>query len=46
MSLIFHDNGIISDMSVDYQDFSVTQKLTALEVKPVSDLCGGNKADP
>jgi len=46
MSLIFHDNGIISDMSVDYQDFSVTQKLTALESKPVMSICRGDKGDP
>jgi hypothetical protein len=46
MSLIFHDNGIISDMSVDYQDFSVTQKLTALETKAVIDVCRDDKANP
>lgn len=32
MSLVFHENGIISDMIVDYDDFSVTQKLVALEM--------------
>ena len=32
MSLIFHENGVISDMEVDYGDFSVTQKLRAIEV--------------
>jgi hypothetical protein len=31
MDLILHDNGIISDMRVDYKDFSVTQKLAGLE---------------
>lgn len=31
MSLVFHDNGLISDMLIDYDDFSVTQKLVALE---------------
>lgn len=31
MSMIFHENGIISDMLIDYDDFSVTQKLVALE---------------
>ncbi len=31
MSLVFHDNGIISDMTIDYDDFSVRQKLVALE---------------
>ena len=29
--MIFHESGIISDMLVEYQDFSVTQKLIALE---------------
>ncbi len=31
MSMIFHENGIISDMLIEYDDFSVTQKLVALE---------------
>ncbi len=31
MDAVFHDNGVISDMLVEYRDFSVTQKLTALE---------------
>lgn len=31
MSMVFHDNGIISDMTIDYDDFSVRQKLVALE---------------
>ena len=31
MSMVFHENGIISDMLVEYDDFSVTQKLVALE---------------
>lgn len=31
MDAIFHENGVISDMLVDYDDFSVTQKLVALE---------------
>lgn len=43
MSLVFHENGIISDMNVDYNDFSVTQKLVALEAKPLGDLCGAGK---
>jgi hypothetical protein len=30
MSMIFHENGIISDMLIDYGDFSVRQKLLAL----------------
>ncbi len=31
MSIIFHENGVISDMVIDYDDFSVSQKLVALE---------------
>ncbi len=37
MSIVFHENGVISDMLVDYDDFSITQKLVALEkIEPVS----------
>lgn len=39
MSLIFHDNGIISDMLIEYDDFSVTQKLVSLE-RASADSCG------
>jgi len=31
MDIIFHENGIISNMLVEYKDFSVSQKLIALE---------------
>ncbi len=31
MKMVFHENGVISDMFIDYDDFSVTQKLVALE---------------
>ncbi len=31
MDIVLHENGIISDMVVDYEDFSVSQKLIALE---------------
>jgi hypothetical protein len=34
MDILLHDNGIISDMHVDYKDFSVRQKLSALENVP------------
>jgi len=37
MSMVFHENGVISDMDVDYGDFSVTQKLIAIE--PLDDAC-------
>lgn len=31
MSMVFHENGVISDMLIEYDNFSVTQKLVALE---------------
>lgn len=31
MSLVFHENGVISDMVVEYGDFSVAQTLSALD---------------
>ena len=31
MEVILHENGVISDMRVEYRDFTVTQTLTALE---------------
>lgn len=31
MNVVFHENGVISDMIVEYKDFTVTQKLVALE---------------
>lgn len=34
MDLVFHENGIISDMTIEYDDFSVSQKLVALEKLP------------
>ncbi len=37
MSIIFHENGVISNMNVDYGDFSVTHKLVAL--KPLEYGC-------
>lgn len=44
MSMIFHDNGVISDMLIEYDDFSVTQKLVALERLPEDKSCA-HKAD-
>lgn len=41
MSLLFHKNGVISDMEVDYGDFSVSQKLVAIE--PLSGTCDSDK---
>lgn len=38
LTMAFHENGVISDMMIEYGDFSVSQKLVALEsVK--SDSC-------
>lgn len=44
MNMVLQDNGVISDMRVDYKDFSVTQKLIALE--PVKAESCGNDAAP
>lgn len=38
MSVVFHENGLISDVVIDYKDFSVSQKLVALE--KLTDNCG------
>lgn len=40
MSVVFHENGIISAMDIDYGDFSVAQKLVALE--PLEAVCDGS----
>lgn len=37
MSLVLHDNGVISDMLIEYDDFSVTQTLVAVE--PLNGSC-------
>ena len=42
MSLLLHENGIISDMIVDYKDFSLSQKLVSLTPIP-QDQCGRTK---
>lgn len=31
MSMVFHDNGVVSEMHVEYDDFSIRQNLIALE---------------
>lgn len=42
MDIIFHENGVISDMLIEYDDFSVSQKLIALE--PVeAQVCKNNQ---
>ncbi len=42
MSVVFHENGVISDVTIDYKDFSVRQKLVALE--KLEDICGKPEA--
>ncbi len=37
MNLVFHENSLISDMLIEYDDFSVSQKLIAVE--PIEDSC-------
>lgn len=39
MDLIAHDNGVISDISIEYPDFTVHQALTAVEKLEIPD-CG------
>lgn len=41
MDIVLHDNGIISDMHVDYKDFSVRQKLAAIE-RVAPKACGAS----
>lgn len=43
MSAIFHDNGVISDMTVEYKDFTVHQSLKALQKLDV-EACGAAAA--
>jgi hypothetical protein len=42
MDIAIHDNGVISDMHIEYDDFSITQKLVALE--PLPGGCPANKS--
>ncbi|MBL4804888.1 MAG: DUF1849 family protein [Alphaproteobacteria bacterium] len=37
MTLVYHQNSLISDMLIEYDDFTVSQKLVAVE--PVEDGC-------
>lgn len=43
MSMVFHDNGVVSDMLIEYGDFSVRQKLVAIE-KLEGEPCGAKKS--
>lgn len=38
MNVVFHENGLISDIIIEYHDFTVSQKLVALE--PLESTCG------
>ena len=44
MDLVFHENGVISDMIIDYDDFSVSQRLTAIE--KIDTTCDTDKSKP
>jgi hypothetical protein len=44
MTMVLHDNGIISDMTIEYDDFTVSQTLIALESVPPA--CGTKKYNP
>lgn len=37
MNVVFHENGVISDIIIEYHDFTVSQKLVALE--PLGSAC-------
>lgn len=39
MSIILHENGVIRDMVIDYEDFSISQKLVALEDLSDDEFC-------
>lgn len=44
MNAVFHDNGIISDMTVEYGDFTVSQSLQALQ-KLEPEPCGAGTTE-
>ncbi|MCB1681310.1 MAG: DUF1849 family protein [Alphaproteobacteria bacterium] len=44
MSIVFHENGVISDIMIDYKDFSVSQKLLALE--KLGSACNDGSGEP
>jgi len=39
MDALFHENSVISDMYIDYNEFSIRQKLVALEKLDVKPVC-------
>ena len=40
MNIKLHENGVVSDMFIEYDDFSINQTLLALE--PVKSACAGS----
>lgn len=46
MTMKFHENGVISNMKIEYADFSVTQNLIALEKLPVEGCTGAQSLKP
>lgn len=46
MSIVMHDNGVISDMYVDYKDFAVTQRLIGLESVKREDCTAAQSPHP
>ena len=38
MSAVLHDNGVISDMDIEYKEFAIEQELVALELVP-EEIC-------
>ncbi len=46
MSVVFHENGVISRMEIEYADFSIIQNLIAIEVSDTGcnmSISGGNE---
>ena len=45
MDMVFHENGVISGMEIEYDDFSVKQTLMSLEALP-ADSCASYTSTP
>lgn len=43
MDMVFHENGVISDMTIAYEDFTISQKLLAIEPLPVESCSSPGK---
>lgn len=44
MDLVAHDNGVVSDIDITYDSFSIRQKLVALQKVDAPDNCGADHA--